>query len=92
MSMVRSLRSQSSDFAMSDLCIHGWSKICSRVGLSEGLKERHHLISCWHSGECREKEGLEEGREGKPHSEEEGWLKGGDVGSGINAYQVKFAS
>lgn len=48
-SMVRSLISQSSDFTISDLCIHGWSKICSSVGLSEGLRERHHLISCWHS-------------------------------------------
>lgn len=29
--------------------IHGWSRICSRVGLSEGRNDRHHLISCWHS-------------------------------------------
>lgn len=30
--------------------IQGWSQICSRVGRSEGLRARHHLISCWHSG------------------------------------------
>lgn len=29
--------------------IQGWSRICSRVGLSEGRNDRHHLISCWHS-------------------------------------------
>lgn len=33
--------------------IQGWSQICSRVGRSEGRKARHHLISCWHSGEKR---------------------------------------
>ncbi len=31
--------------------IQGWSQICSRLGLSEGRRARHHLISCWHSGE-----------------------------------------
>lgn len=36
--------------------IHGWSRICSRVGLSEGRNDRHHLISCWHSGR-RERKG-----------------------------------
>lgn len=35
--------------------IQGWSQICSRVGRSEGLRAKHHLISCWHS------EGVEEG-------------------------------
>lgn len=55
--MVRNLMSQSSDFTTSDLCNHGWSKICSRVGLSEGLRERHHLINCWHSERQREKAG-----------------------------------
>lgn len=34
--------------------IQGWSQICSRVGLSDGRRARHHLISCWHS------EGVEE--------------------------------
>lgn len=29
--------------------IQGWSQICSRVGLSDGRRARHHLISCWHS-------------------------------------------
>lgn len=37
--------------SMAVVRIHGWSKICSRVGLSEGLKQRHHLMSCWHSVE-----------------------------------------
>ena len=36
--------------------IQGWSRICSRVGLSEGRNDRHHLISCWHSGR-RERKG-----------------------------------
>lgn len=28
------------------LCIHGWLKMSSKDGLSEGLSDRHHLISC----------------------------------------------
>lgn len=47
--MVRSLISFSSVLETSAGRIHGCSKICSRVGLSEGLIERHHLISCWQS-------------------------------------------
>lgn len=27
-------------------CIHGWLKMSSKDGLSEGLRDRHHLISC----------------------------------------------
>lgn len=33
-----------------EACIHGWSRICSNVGRSDGRCERHHSISCWHSG------------------------------------------
>lgn len=35
-------------------CIHGWLNMSSKDGLSEGLRDRHHLISCWHSGEKEE--------------------------------------
>lgn len=34
-----------------DALIQGWSQICSSEGRSEGRRARHHLISCWHSGE-----------------------------------------
>lgn len=43
-------------------CIHGWLKMSSKDGLSEGLSARHHLINCWHSGE-RRREGGEEREE-----------------------------
>lgn len=37
-------------------CIHEWLRMSSRDGRSAGLKDKHHLISCWHS------EGEEGGR------------------------------
>lgn len=41
-------------------CIHEWLMMSSRDGRSAGLRDKHHLISCWHSG-----------KEGKPVSPEE---------------------
>lgn len=38
-------------FESFSVCIHSCSNICSNVGLSDGLKLRHHLTSCWHSAE-----------------------------------------
>lgn len=32
------------------LCIHEWLIMSSKDGRSAGLRDRHHLISCWHSG------------------------------------------
>lgn len=42
--------SNSGDSVVVVVLIQGWSQICSRVGLSEGRRARHHLIICWHSG------------------------------------------
>lgn len=47
--MVRSRISPSSVLDTSAWRIHGCSKICSRVGLSDGLRDKHHLINSWHS-------------------------------------------
>lgn len=33
-----------------ELCIHEWLKMSSKDGRSAGRRDRHHLISCWHSG------------------------------------------
>lgn len=32
------------------LCIHEWLNMSSKDGRSAGRTDRHHLISCWHSG------------------------------------------
>lgn len=32
------------------VCIHEWLMMSSKDGRSAGRKDRHHLISCWHSG------------------------------------------
>lgn len=32
------------------LCIHEWLIMSSKDGRSAGRRDRHHLISCWHSG------------------------------------------
>lgn len=31
------------------LCIQGWLMMSSKDGRSAGRRERHHLMSCWHS-------------------------------------------
>lgn len=31
------------------LCIHEWLMMSSKDGRSAGRRDRHHLISCWHS-------------------------------------------
>lgn len=50
-SRAQSRRSQFSGTLPSVPSIQGWAAIWSREGLSEGRRERHHSISCWHSGE-----------------------------------------
>jgi hypothetical protein len=50
-SRAQSRRSQFSGTLPSVPSIQGWAAIWSREGLSEGLRERHHSISCWHSAE-----------------------------------------
>lgn len=49
--MAWSVMSPLSVLGSSSIRIHWCSKICSKVGRSEGLRQRHHLMSCWHPGE-----------------------------------------
>lgn len=39
-------------------CIHEWFRMSSKDGLSEGLKAKHHLMRCWHSGERKYKQAV----------------------------------
>lgn len=48
-SRAQSRRSQFSGTLPSVPSIQGWAAIWSSEGLSEGRRERHHSISCWHS-------------------------------------------
>lgn len=50
-SRAQSRRSQFSGTLPSVPSIQGWAAIWSSEGLSEGRRERHHSISCWHSAE-----------------------------------------
>lgn len=50
-SRAQSRRSQFSGALPSVPNIQGWAAIWSSEGLSEGRRERHHSISCWHSAE-----------------------------------------
>lgn len=44
---------EGSGAAGSELCIHWWLTMSSKEGRSAGRWDRHHLMSCWHSGEGR---------------------------------------
>lgn len=48
-SRAQSLRSQLSGVPPSSPSIQGWAAIWSREGRSEGRRDRHHSMSCWHS-------------------------------------------
>lgn len=48
-SRAQSRRSQFSGTLPSVPSIQGWAAIWSSEGLSEGRRERHHSMSCWHS-------------------------------------------
>lgn len=39
-------------------CIHGWFWISSKVGLSDGLRAKHHLMRCWHSARKEDRQRL----------------------------------
>lgn len=53
-SREQSCRSQFSGAPSSPPSIQGWAAIWSSEGLSEGRRDRHHSMSCWHSaGERR---------------------------------------